>query len=88
MLTRKPAPAGVMPKRLTTPETATPRIAFAAALAPGVINPSIFIVLSGMAIISSSNDHAWVARHNRALGVAVFFGFGTLFALRGLLALV
>ncbi|MEN0139549.1 MAG: GAP family protein [Rhodococcus sp. (in: high G+C Gram-positive bacteria)] len=129
MLARKPAPAGVMPKWMTTLESATPRIAFVAGLALGAINPNIFILLSGMTIISSSDEgvgaallgtalllmasmldfavpiaiftvlgeraqrglsvvKTWMVRHNRALGVAVFFGFGTLFALRGLLALV
>ncbi|GAF43847.1 GAP family protein [Rhodococcus wratislaviensis] len=129
MLAQKPKPAGATPKWMTALESATPRTAFVAGLALGTINPNIFIMLSGMTIISSSHvgiggalvgtalllvasmldfavpigiytvlgDRAqkglsaaksWMVRHNRALGVAVFFGFGTLFALRGLLALV
>jgi hypothetical protein len=70
---------------MTTLASATPRIAFIAGLALGVINPDIF---GDRARRGLSVAETWMVRHNRALGVAVFFGFGTLFALRGLLALV
>lgn len=129
MLAQKPRTVGERPRWMTALESPTPRTAFIAGLALGKIKPNVFILLSGMTIISSSHvgtgtallgtalllvaamldflvrigiytvlgDRArrgliaaktWMVRRNRVLGVAVFFGFGTLFALRGLLALI
>ncbi|NDV04215.1 hypothetical protein GXW84_06620 [Rhodococcus sp. IEGM 248] len=129
LLAQRPKPVGTAPKWMSALESATPRTAFIAGLTLGTINPNIFIMLSGMTIISSSHvgvggallgtvlllissmldfiipigiftilgtraqrglsaAKAWMVRHNKALGVGVFFGFGTLFALRGLLALI
>ncbi|WP_336083003.1 GAP family protein [Nocardia sp. SSK8] len=129
ILVRKPVGSRGRPKLLTELETAGPRKAFAIGLVLGVLNPNLFIMLSGMTVISSAAvaigaslvatlilllaasadfllpigayliagdraDHTlavvedWMLAHSRTLTLSVLFGFGTLFALRGLVGLL
>ncbi|MFE3445805.1 GAP family protein [Nocardia sp. NPDC059180] len=116
------------PKWLAQLDNASTRTAFAIGLALGVINPNVFIMISGMTIIASSStsipvaltgtvllliaaaldfavpiaiyqlmgDRArqgldatkeWMVRNTRMMTIAVLFGFGALFTVRGLVNL-
>lgn len=129
VLTHKPDPDAPPPKWLTQLEAATPRTAFAAGALLAVLNPNLFIMMSGLSIISSSDattgqaivgalllfiaamldflvpvgaflllgDRAktgldsvkrWMLANNRAMTMAVLFGFGAMFTLRGIASLV
>ncbi|WP_278263028.1 GAP family protein [Nocardia sp. AG03] len=54
MWLRKPRTAAERPRLLTELETAGPRKSFAIGLVLGVLNPNLFIMMSGMSVISSS----------------------------------
>ncbi|WP_280232907.1 GAP family protein [Nocardia cyriacigeorgica] len=116
------------PKWLTELEDASARRAFAIGLALGVLNPNVFIMMSGMSIVASSSttvaialtgtvllllaaalDFAvpiafyqlmgerarhgldaakeWMVANTRLMTIAVLFGFGALFTVRGLVNL-
>lgn len=128
-LSRRPRrPADDRPKILAELESAGPRRAFVIGVALGVLNPNLFIMMSGMSIVAASpvgvggalvgtlllliaaaldfavpigvyaalGDRArrgldaleaWMLGHSRALTLAVLFGFGALFTIRGLVNL-
>ncbi|MFD4351728.1 GAP family protein [Nocardia sp. NPDC058518] len=50
----RPAPGAPAPKLLTELESAGPRKAFVAGLVLAVVNPNLFIMMSGMSVIASS----------------------------------
>ncbi|MBB5911213.1 threonine/homoserine/homoserine lactone efflux protein [Nocardia transvalensis] len=116
------------PKWLTQLRTADPRKAFVVGLVFAILNPNLFIMMSGMSVISSSHvgagpallavvllllaavldflvpiavylalgarartaldgAEAWMIRNNRSTTMAVLFGFGILFTLRGIVNL-
>ncbi|MEU1980679.1 GAP family protein [Nocardia sp. NPDC019395] len=113
------------PKLLQELEDSGPRRAFFVGIALAVINPNLFLMISGMSYIASSPVgpvwallatvlllgsasldflvpvgvytalgsrartrlgvlEGWVMRHTRGLSLAVLFGFGALFTVRGL----
>ncbi|MFD4265781.1 GAP family protein [Rhodococcus sp. NPDC058481] len=121
--------AAEKPKWMVELEEATPRRSFMIGLVLANFNPNLFIMLSGMSIISSSDStwaqalvgtvllllasvldflipigayvllgdrarrgldrvKSWMVRRNKELGVGVFLGFGALFTIRGILALI
>ena len=59
-----------------------------AAMLDSLVPIGIYTVLGDRAQRGLTAAKTWMVRRNRALGVAVFFGFSTLFAFRGLLALM
>ncbi|MEV0332222.1 GAP family protein [Nocardia sp. NPDC050717] len=54
LLLRKPRKAAERPRLLAELDAAGPRKAFALGLVLGMVNPNLFIMLSGMSVISSS----------------------------------
>ncbi|MFD4461977.1 GAP family protein [Nocardia sp. NPDC058480] len=54
LLYRKPRPTAERPRLLAELDSAGPRKAFALGVVMGVLNPNLFIMLSGMSAISSS----------------------------------
>ncbi|QNG20231.1 hypothetical protein G4H71_13215 [Rhodococcus triatomae] len=126
---RPPRPDADHPALLRELESAGPRKAFVLGVALGVINPNLFLMISGMSIIASSTVsptaalvaalllliaasldflvpigvyrllgdrarvgldrlQAWMLRNSRSLTLAVLFGFGALFTVRGIVDLV
>ncbi|WP_249358613.1 GAP family protein [Nocardia cyriacigeorgica] len=51
----RPAADAPPPKMLTELESAGPRMAFAGGLVLAIVNPNLFIMMSGMSLIASSN---------------------------------
>ncbi len=125
---RKPGSRDGSPRWVTELENVGPRGAFIMGLGLAVINPNLFIMMSGMSLISSSGvsvamaitatimlliaaildfvipigtfmllgDRArdgldaaksWMIGHTRILSLAVMFGFGALFTIRGIVNL-
>ncbi len=116
------------PKMLRELESSGPQRAFVIGIALAVLNPNLFLMMSGMSAISSSNaspsaalgatallllaasldflvpiavyviaghraqrwldaTQIWMIRNSRPMTLAVLFGFGALFAVRGIVDL-
>ncbi|AHH17081.1 hypothetical protein DUF2910 [Nocardia nova SH22a] len=125
---RRPRARDGSPRWVSELENVGPRGAFLMGLGLAVINPNLFIMMSGMSLISSSGVSAamailatvvlliaaildfvipigiymllgdrarggldaaktWMVGHTRMLSLAVLFGFGALFTLRGIVNL-